>query len=1033
VKRLATSGFALLFALGAARAAQPPVLKDLDSRAAPIDRAAPATAGADQAVRGYEAFLKMEGTDPALRAQALRRVGDLRLASAEALRGQDAAPSGLAASEGRAAIAAYEQLLREYPDYPSTDAVLYQLARAYDAAEQPDRAQAVLDRLVAAYPAAVRYDEAQFRRGETLFAQRRYADAERAYAAVLGKGAGSEFYIQALYKRAWSQFKQSMDAESSASFLALLDRLLVAADGRLRPAGDLSRPEREMADDALRALSLTFAGTDGTASLQAALARHGAVPYESQLYRALGELYVEKERYQDGAQAYREFAAHEPRHPDSPAFIGFASDAYAKGGFPSLVLEAKQELVERYGPRSAYWQSQSGRLSPPLSDAVQADLLDLGRYHHARAQKDGSAADRDLAVRWYREYLEGFDSSPQAAATRLALADALYEGSNFDAAATEYERAAYGYPVAPDAARAGYAALVCYDKAEARLPAAERPAVRGKAVESALRFAAAFPGHPETPAVLSRTTQTLFDAGDRERAAAVAQQVLALGSRADAGQQRVAWAVLANVWFDAGQFAQAEQGFSELLARMPAGDPQRAEVTERLAASVYRQAEAKQAAGDWDGASREYLRVSRVAPTSAAGPKGEFDAATLLVNQQQWARAATVLEDFRRDHPQHELQPEATRKLAVAYLEGGRKHDAAVEFERIANRDLEDPDVRRAAAWQAAELYGGSGDAASAARAYEAYVSRYPSPAGPAIEARQELAELAGRAGDTAGRQRWLKEVVAADASAGNERSERTRYLAASAALELARPLDAQARAVRLAMPLEKSLRAKRKAMEAALAAYAKVEDYGVAPVTTAATFARADLYRHLGRSLLESDRPRDLSAEEREQYDLLLEEQAFPFEEKAIAIHEENARRAAQGIYDEWVRRSFDELAAMNPARYARKELAAPAVAAPVASDGAASASELNRLGVAAREAGRFGDARTAYEGAIAADPAYADAERNLGILLDLYLGESAAALPHYERCLALQGGADKELKAWIVELQSRLQKAASPPEARS
>lgn len=1032
MKRVAAGGLVLLFALGGARAAQPPVLKDLEGRAAPVDRAAPVTAQADQAVRGYEAFLKMAGTDPALRAQALRRVGDLRLESAEALRGQDAGPAGRAAAEARAAIDAYEQLLREFPGYASADAVLYQLARAYDAAEEPERAEATLDRLVAAYPAAAHYDEAQFRRGETLFAARRYAEAEMAYAAVLRQGAGSEFYVQALYKRAWSQFKQSMDVESSATFLALLDRLLIA-DGRLRASGDLSRPEREMADDALRALSITFAGTDGTAALRAAITKHGAVPYESQLYRALGELYVEKERYQDAGQAYREFVGREPLHPDSPGFLGFAADAYAKAGFPSLVLEAKQELVERYGPRSAYWQSQAGRVSPALSAALQEDLLDLGRYHHARAQKDGSAADRELAVRWYREYLEGFDSSPQAAATRLALADALYEGADFATAAVEYERAAYGYPAAPDAARAGYAALVCFDKAEARVPAAERPALRGKAVDSALRFAAAFPDHAETPAVLARTTQTLFDAGDRERATTVAQQVLALGPRADAGQQRVAWAVLANVWFDAGRYAQAEQGFSELLARMPAGDPQRKEVTERLAASVYRQAEAKRAAGDWDGAVGEYLRVGRVAPSATAGPKGEFDAATLLIDQQQWARAAAVLEGFRRDHPQHELQPEVSRRLAVAYLEGGRKHDAAVEFEGIADREAEDPAVRRAAAWQAAELYGASGDGAAATRAYGAYVARYPAPAGPAIEARQELAELAGREGNAAARQRWLKEIVAADASAGGERSERTRFLAASAALELARPLDAQARAIRLAIPLDKSLRAKRKAMEAALAAYASVEDYGVAPVTTATTYARADLYRHLGRALLESDRPRGLSAEEREQYDLLLEEQAFPFEEKAIAIHAENARRAAQGIYDEWVRHSFDDLAAMNPARYARKERVAPAATAAPAQGGPAGAPELNRLGVAAREAGRFGDARAAYEGAIAADPACADAERNLGILLDLYLGEPAAALPHYERGLALAGGADKELQGWILELQSRLQKAAAPPEARS
>jgi hypothetical protein len=70
------------------------------------------------------------------------------------------------------------------------------------------------------------------------------------------------------------------------------------------------------------------------------------------------------------------------------------------------------------------------------------------------------------------------------------------------------------------------------------------------------------------------------------------------------------------------------------------------------------------------------------------------------------------------------------------------------------------------------------------------------------------------------------------------------------------------------------------------------------------------------------SERPRDLDEEAREQYDVLLEEQAFPFEEKAIELHETNAGRTGDGIYDEWVQRSFEVLAKLKPARYAKAEI---------------------------------------------------------------------------------------------------------------
>src|SRR5690606_34605200 len=146
-------------------------------------------------------------TDPALRAQALRRLGDLRLTEAENLRAQDGATSERASVVAREAIAAYERLLAEQPQGADTDVAIYQLARAHESLGEPDAALARLDELVSGHPDSAYYDEAQFRRGETFFSAQRYADAERAYAAVLSRNASSAFRQQALYKHGWSLFK----------------------------------------------------------------------------------------------------------------------------------------------------------------------------------------------------------------------------------------------------------------------------------------------------------------------------------------------------------------------------------------------------------------------------------------------------------------------------------------------------------------------------------------------------------------------------------------------------------------------------------------------------------------------------------------------------------------------------------------------------------------------------------------------------------------------------------------------------------
>ena len=168
-----------------------------------------------------------------------------------------------------------------------------------------------------------------------------------------------------------------------------------------------------------------------------------------------------------------------------------------------------------------------------------------------------------------------------------------------------------------------------------------------------------------------------------------------------------------------------------------------------------------------------------------------------------------------------------------------------------------------------------------------------------------------------------MKDIFNADQNGGGARTDRTKYLGATAALALAEPVAEAYRRIALVEPLKKNLALKKAKMEETLKAYAVAADYGVADVTTASTFRIATVYRDFGKALMSSERPKKMSKVEREQYDVLLEEQAFPFEEKAAEYHEVNARRASAGIYDQWVKRSFDALRELRPVRYGKNERA--------------------------------------------------------------------------------------------------------------
>jgi cellulose synthase operon protein C len=317
-----------------------------------------------------------------------------------------------------------------------------------------------------------------------------------------------------------------------------------------------------------------------------------------------------------------------------------------------------------------------------------------------------------------------------------------------------------------------------------------------------------------------------------------------------------------------------------------------------------------------------FERIGAAVPQSPVAATAQHDAAALWFNAGEWARAAAAYERFLERWPEHALGDGARLSLAAALVELGDAARAAPALVVVAMLPGEDQQVRRTALWQAAELYEAAGETAAAEATLRRYVEHHPLPADAAMEARHRLALLARQRDDPAERRRWLEALIAADAAAAPAVSARSRTLAAQAALELAMPGVARFEALPLSLPLEHSVPEKAARMRVALDALDAAAAYGVAEVTTEAAFRMAELYRGMATALLGSARPPGLDEDALEQYELLLEEQAFPFEEDAIAIHEANAARARQGLYDTWVIASFETLAELVPARWNRQEM---------------------------------------------------------------------------------------------------------------
>jgi TolA-binding protein len=871
----------------------------------------------------YRDFLDLVSDDPELRAEAMRRLGDLELEATEA----DQLAANVDALDARSfdnAVELYLRLLEAYPDYRRNDTVLYQLARAYEVAGRTDEALDVLNNLVKTYPGTELLDEIQFRRGEMLFLRKDYNAAELAYQDVIRAGDSSRFYEQSLYKLGWSQFKLAWYEDSLTPFFELLDGKLSdveVSQGEERLAS-MKRAERELVEDTFRVLSISFSYMEGADSIDAFMQQRRPPHYAHVIYGNLGDLYLEKERFQDAALTYEAFVQQDPDHPEAPGLQMQVIEAYKEGGFPSKVLDGKKAFVDRYGMDGNFWVRNPREQNEAVAEYLKQNLTDLAQYYHAEAQKNGAKSDYVQAADLYRKYMAFFPGEEDTASTNFLLAEILFESEDYAAAMTEYERTSYAYPFHEKSAEAGYAALLAYRQHEPLRAGAARAEWHQAYLDSGLKFADTYPEHPESGAVLTTVAEDLFRQEEFELAIAVGQTVVAKQPPVKPELARTSWTVIAHSHFDIENFADAENAYYSLRNFTPADDAQAHQaIKDRVAASIYKQGEQARDAGDLETAVTHFRRLGQAVPDAEIRATAEYDAAAALIAMEAWDRSATVLEEFRRAYPDSEFVDDVTQKLAVSYLESGRLDRAASEFERIAATPSSDEDVRREALWKASELYEQTGTVSSERRVLNQIVARYPNPLSESIEARARLLAIARNIGDEREVTARLQELVAVDATAGAQRSDRTRYLAATASLELAEPVRRRFEVVKLSQPLADSLKLKRELMEDVIDAYTKASDYGVAEVTTASTYRLGEVYEQFSSDLMDSDRPVDLAADALEQYEILLEEQAFPFEEKAIELYTANADRAADGVYDEWVKKSFERLAGLMPARYAKKE----------------------------------------------------------------------------------------------------------------
>ena len=853
---------------------------------------------------------------------------------------------------------AYLNLLEKYPDSPENAKILYQLSKAYDSEADYDSALKILTQLTSEYPDYQYIAEAWFRKGDIHFNNTEYNLAENAYVSVVNEGE-SKYRLNAQYMLGWAYYKQLFFNRSVTAFSVVLADVF----GENSEIESLNKNQKVLAEDTLHSLSLSLDKLDAEKSIESFSELHNK-PYVWLVYDDLGDYYLEKERYEDSASAYRRFTDIYPFSVKSPLLHDHIIQAYVEGKFFRQSLVEKENYVDKFGLYSEY-TVQRGKLGEEVFSSLRTYLDELSSYYHNDAQSQRALVEAekskdealrnneiiqkssvqaikqfDIAIDYYSEFTDTFSSDEKVDEIYFLKAEALYSAYRYAEAAVDYERVAYasiGESANGKYNDAGYAAVISHNNhiedlinGSNYLGRLSSPALGDEsqkvknykevASESMLRFVDVYHQDDRAVSVMSNVADYLLDTKQYEKVVAYTGKLLTDHSGLSRNLQKTVLGIRALAYFNLEEYQNAEINY---LAQLELVEPLSEEykaVSERLAIAIYKKAQVLADNQQNTIAIEEFLKIKRLVPDTKVRVPAQYDAATLLIEESKWSRAIAELEELDANFKGHELAVGFPRKLAFAYEKDEQWLKAADMYRRLAS---DDPDVtiRREGQYLSGMIYVKAEKFAASTQQLEVYVDLYEEPFDDYLEALHRLALNADLNNNLAKKNQWVLRSIEKEAE-NPKPSDRSRWIAAWSNIQYANYLHTLFDTFALSQPIAESAIIKNQRLQEALAYYQVASEYGFQEFSTESSFQIGELYSEFANSLIKLPPSSELSQDDQVLYKEIIAEQALPFYDQSRLVHQVNISRAWQGYYNEWIIKSYEAMRLLSPDRFNKEEV---------------------------------------------------------------------------------------------------------------
>jgi TolA-binding protein len=234
-------------------------------------------------------------------------------------------------------------------------------------------------------------------------------------------------------------------------------------------------------------------------------------------------------------------------------------------------------------------------------------------------------------------------------------------------------------------------------------------------------FLAVAPGDEKTPEILVWKGNQYYTTGEFEKALGLYERVRKEFPRNPHAEE--ASQMAAQSYAQLGRLEEAEKTYRSMLKGADAVSI--AEAKERLAQSVYLQAEKAEKEGKLQIASELYQRIPKEFPTAEIAPVALFNAGVMQEKQKKWKDAIGIYVLFCDAFYESKLLPKVLFREAKCREQDGQWKEAGDKYQNLTRAHPESPEAEPSL-YNAGFAYLNGKLADSAARAFEAYARKYP-------------------------------------------------------------------------------------------------------------------------------------------------------------------------------------------------------------------------------------------------------------------------------------------------------------------